>query len=121
MLSLLQTLISNTEMTTTASTAKKKEKKEQLTKAQKRRIINRTGIKFIAVIEPCRVFKPRKNDSKSSSSDMSVSIIIKKYCKSSISARQHWETLIPGKEGITLCGWWLTISLVWVNCFVWCG
>lgn len=39
------TLTSNSETTTTASTAKKKERKEQLTKAQKRRIINRTDHK----------------------------------------------------------------------------
>lgn len=38
-----QTLTSNSEVTTTTSSAKKKEKKEQLTKAQKRRIISRTG------------------------------------------------------------------------------
>ncbi|XP_026175899.1 RWD domain-containing protein 4 isoform X1 [Mastacembelus armatus] len=36
------TLTSSSEVTTTTSTAKKKEKKEQLTKAQKRRMINRT-------------------------------------------------------------------------------
>lgn len=39
------TLTSNSEVMTTPSTAKKKEKKEQLTKAQKRRIINRTDHK----------------------------------------------------------------------------
>ncbi|XP_040887126.1 RWD domain-containing protein 4 isoform X2 [Toxotes jaculatrix] len=39
------TLTSSNEATITCSTAKKKEKKEQLTKAQKRRIINRTDNK----------------------------------------------------------------------------
>ncbi|CAK6968650.1 RWD domain-containing protein 4 Protein FAM28A [Scomber scombrus] len=39
------TLTSNSDTTTTASTGKKKERKEQLTKAQKRRIINRTDHK----------------------------------------------------------------------------
>ncbi|XP_008285993.1 RWD domain-containing protein 4 [Stegastes partitus] len=39
------TLTSTSEVTTPTSTAKKKEKKEQLTKAQKRRIINRTDNK----------------------------------------------------------------------------
>ncbi|XP_028998899.1 RWD domain-containing protein 4 [Betta splendens] len=38
-------LTSNNEVTTSGSTAKKREKKEQLTKAQKRRIINRTDNK----------------------------------------------------------------------------
>lgn len=44
----LQALTSNSEVTTTSSTAKKKEKKEQLTKAQKRRIINRTGPSLVS-------------------------------------------------------------------------
>ncbi|XP_078147921.1 RWD domain-containing protein 4 [Centroberyx gerrardi] len=39
------TLTSSSDLTTNASTAKKKEKKEQLTKAQKRRITNRTDNK----------------------------------------------------------------------------
>lgn len=39
----MQTLTSINEVTTTASTAKRKEKKEQLTKAQKRRLISKTG------------------------------------------------------------------------------
>ncbi|XP_071386173.1 RWD domain-containing protein 4 [Centroberyx affinis] len=39
------TLTSSSDITTNASTAKKKEKKEQLTKAQKRRITNRTDNK----------------------------------------------------------------------------
>ncbi|KAI3376664.1 hypothetical protein L3Q82_017094 [Scortum barcoo] len=41
---------SSSDVTTTTSTAKKKEKKEQLTKAQKRRIINRTGTSDTIVI-----------------------------------------------------------------------
>uniref|UniRef100_A0A667Y8D6 RWD domain containing 4 n=2 Tax=Myripristis murdjan TaxID=586833 RepID=A0A667Y8D6_9TELE len=39
------TLASSSDITTSTSTAKKKEKKEQLTKAQKRRITNRTDNK----------------------------------------------------------------------------
>uniref|UniRef100_A0A3Q3XJL2 RWD domain-containing protein n=1 Tax=Mola mola TaxID=94237 RepID=A0A3Q3XJL2_MOLML len=39
------TLTSSSEVTTTASTAKKKERREQLTKAQKRRLITRTDNK----------------------------------------------------------------------------
>ncbi|KAM9335263.1 RWD domain-containing protein 4 [Symphorus nematophorus] len=39
------TLTSNSEVTTATSTAKKKDKKEQLTKAQKRRMISRTDNK----------------------------------------------------------------------------
>lgn len=39
----VQTLTSNSEVSAPATAAKKKEKKEQLTKAQKRRMINKTG------------------------------------------------------------------------------